>query len=223
MITFFFEGLQHLFRVGTIVPSSPFLARAMTNSLRRAPSPKRVLEVGPGTGAITRRILSTLRPGDELHLVEVSPIFCRHLEARVLGRFRAAHPGINVHLHNRSLTSGDMAGGFDFVISSLPFRAFTPSDVRDALDRLVELTGQGGELTYMHFLGVRQIKSPFVSAERRRELRGIDQICRDVNDRLKGKRRVVLFNILPSAVYQLVKSTNGAAPRRLNGAARHAP
>lgn len=219
MITFFFEGMRHLFRVGTFVPSSPFLARAMTDSLRRAPAPRRVLEVGPGTGAITRRILAALVPGDELHLVEISPIFCRHLERRILGRFRAANPGIRVELHNRSITSDGIKGHFDFVISSLPFRAFTPSDVQDALDRMVELAGASGELTYMHFMGVRQLKAPFVSRNRRRELKGIDEICNDVNSRLHGTRRNVLINILPSAVYRLNKGSNGASPS-FNGAGR---
>ena len=38
---------------GALLPSSPALARALASEFRKAPPPRRVLEVGPGTGAVT--------------------------------------------------------------------------------------------------------------------------------------------------------------------------
>src|ERR1043166_4551462 len=49
---------------GSVLPSSRALARALTRPMRACPTPRRVLEVGPGTGAVTREIVRTLRPGD---------------------------------------------------------------------------------------------------------------------------------------------------------------
>ena len=37
---------------GAILPSSRGLARAMTRPMRQAKGPRRILEVGPGTGAV---------------------------------------------------------------------------------------------------------------------------------------------------------------------------
>lgn len=76
MVTFFIEGLKHLYQVGTVFPSSPWFARAMTQSVRRDRSPKRILEIGPGTGGMTRLLLSSLNDGDEFHIVERNPVFC---------------------------------------------------------------------------------------------------------------------------------------------------
>ena len=64
MVTFFIEGLKHLHQVGTVFPSSPWFARAMTQSVRRDRSPKRVLEIRPGTGGMTR-LVQTLSGCDQ--------------------------------------------------------------------------------------------------------------------------------------------------------------
>ena len=47
-------------------------------------SPKRVLEVGCGTGAFTKEILTKLKDGDEFHIVELSSDFCEFIEATIL-------------------------------------------------------------------------------------------------------------------------------------------
>jgi phospholipid N-methyltransferase len=214
MNPFFVEGLKHSFQIGTVVPSSPWMARTMTRSVGRYPSPRRILEVGAGTGAVTRAILPRLRDGDELYLLEINPIFCRHIERRVLRPFRAAHPGIRVELLCESILDAKLPGPFDIVISSLPFYAFSASMVRSALKRLVDLVAEGGELTYMHFAGVRQMKSPFVDRPRRREMRRIAAMCRAQRRRDGAKTTFVLFNILPSLVMTSKKRNGKAPPRR---------
>ena len=212
MTTFFVEGLKHVFQIGTVVPSSRWLARAMTRSLRRRGSPKRVLEVGPGTGAITRVILSSLNQGDELHLVEINPAFCRQIEKKLLRRYRRETPGVQVELRCESIMSVPFDGTFDIVISSLPFFAFAPSTVRAILGKLTGLLAEDGELTYMHYAGVRHLKAPFVRRPRRRELSRIEAICRSRRRRDGASCEFVLLNILPSLVVSSKKNGNGKSP-----------
>lgn len=208
MNPFFVQGLKHVFQIGTVVPSSRWMARTMTRSLSRFPSPRRILEVGAGTGAVTRVILQSLRDGDELYLIEINPVFCRHIEKRLLRRYRAAHPRVHVELRCESITEVKLPGPFDIVISSLPFYAFSAAMVRIALEKLVDLLAEHGELTYMHFAGVRQMKSPFVDRPRRREMRRIAAMCRAQRRRDQAKTKFVLFNILPSLV-MTSKKPNG--------------
>ncbi len=209
MNSFFVEGLRHLYQVGTVVPSSRWLARAMVQSLHANGAPKRVLEVGAGTGAVTRRILPLLRDGDELHLVELNPIFCKHLERRVLRKYRAAHPGVRIVLHNASIASAPLEGKFAPVICTLPFRAFLPHRVLDILDRLAALTDKGGDVTFMQYAGVRYFLGPFSSRTRRRDLWRIDAICRSVERQNGGKREFILLNILPSFVVRFAVNGRG--------------
>src|SRR5205809_995714 len=67
---------------GSILPSSRALGRAMTRPMRQASSPRRILEVGPGTGAITAEIVRQLRPGDQFDIVEINADFVAFLGQR---------------------------------------------------------------------------------------------------------------------------------------------
>ncbi len=205
MMTFFLHGIRHALQVGTVFPSSPWVARAMAGSVQRTDAPRRVLEVGPGTGAITRQLLPRLDSGDELHLVEINPSFCRHLESRLLEPHRATHPDVHIELHCASVLSADIAGPFDVVICSLPFRAFSPPMVRRIVDRLADLLGEGGRLVYMEYGGTRYLKSPFVGRSRRLELRRIEGILRRLNAAHEHSRELVWLNVLPSFVVHVTR------------------
>jgi phosphatidylethanolamine/phosphatidyl-N-methylethanolamine N-methyltransferase len=66
--------------VGAVIPSGPALARAMARQIDPAAGP--VLEVGPGTGVISKAILERgVTPG-RLTLVEYDEELARHLAAR---------------------------------------------------------------------------------------------------------------------------------------------
>ena len=75
---FFREFRQRFETTGSIVPSSRFLAAAMVRPLAaRAADGRavRVLEIGPGTGAVTRAILPLLGVDDRFDLVELNEAF----------------------------------------------------------------------------------------------------------------------------------------------------
>ena len=79
---FFGEFRRHYFTTGSILPSSRSLARALVSPMRRRTAPARILEVGPGTGAVTAEILRQLRPDDRLDIVEINEHFIQVLERR---------------------------------------------------------------------------------------------------------------------------------------------
>src|SRR5262249_9496833 len=72
---FFQQFRRQYHNTGSILPSSRALARALVSRLRGRRAPARILEVGPGTGAVTDEILRQLRPGDRLDLVEINADF----------------------------------------------------------------------------------------------------------------------------------------------------
>src|SRR5947209_17888970 len=67
---------------GSILPSSRALGRALTRPMRRAKPPRRILEVGPGTGAVTAVIVRCLKAGDALDIVEINPKFAEVIRQR---------------------------------------------------------------------------------------------------------------------------------------------
>ncbi|MEI5136815.1 hypothetical protein RB199_37180 [Streptomyces libani] len=79
--------------MGAIAPSGPRLGRALTRYVIPSPgSARTVLEVGPGTGAVTRHIAGSLGRLDTLDLVEANPRFVDLLQGAYGGdprlRFR---------------------------------------------------------------------------------------------------------------------------------------
>lgn len=116
----FFKGWMHRPKaVGSIIPTSTITARRMASVINpRSGLP--VLEVGPGTGVITRAILARgIKPKD-VYAVEYSPEFVQHL--------RRNFPGVNViegDAFDLDATLGEHAGlTFDSVVSGVPLLNF---------------------------------------------------------------------------------------------------
>ncbi|RWI22909.1 phospholipid N-methyltransferase PmtA [Mesorhizobium sp.] len=132
----FFKGwIDKPKAVGSIVPTSSITARKMA-SVVNPMSGLPVLEVGPGTGVITRAILAQGVKPENLYAVEYSPDFVRHL--------RQLYPGVNViegDAFNLDATLGDESGlTFDSVISGVPLLNFPVEQrvayVESLLDRI---------------------------------------------------------------------------------------
>ncbi|MEM6390713.1 MAG: hypothetical protein AAF825_12810 [Pseudomonadota bacterium] len=107
---FMTQLLRKPHQVVALAPSSQGLAEEMAR--RVAPEGGAVIELGAGTGKITRAILARGLPQAQLHAVEMNPVFCQ--------RLRETLPGIQVH----QMSAGDI-GGLDIgpvqaVISGLP-------------------------------------------------------------------------------------------------------
>lgn len=121
--------------VGAILPTSAFTARRMA-SVIRPDAGLPVLELGPGTGVITKAILETGIAPQRLWSVEYSAEFVAGL--------RDDFPGVNV-VHGDAFDLDTALGKdarlqFDAVISAVPMLNFTPEQrvalVEDFLDRV---------------------------------------------------------------------------------------
>src|SRR5438132_9361967 len=128
---FFGQFRQHYHTTGSILPSSRALGRALTRPLRRAQGPKRILEVGPGTGAVTAEIVRALGPGDRLDIVEINARFVAVLEKRFMDEplFRRRRQQANV-IH-APLQEVPGVAVYDFMVSGLPLNNFALDLVKD--------------------------------------------------------------------------------------------
>ena len=71
-ILFFRRWLANPLRVGSIIPSSSALAQLVASHIQRG-ADDYIVELGAGTGAITRGLLAAGLPEDRLVLVELDP------------------------------------------------------------------------------------------------------------------------------------------------------
>ena len=83
-LKFFFEFVRHPNTVGAILPSSRILSKEIVREIPKDLNAEKrlILEVGPGTGIFTDKIIQRMNPSDELHLVEYDGQFCQKLEEK---------------------------------------------------------------------------------------------------------------------------------------------
>jgi phosphatidylethanolamine/phosphatidyl-N-methylethanolamine N-methyltransferase len=211
MIQFLSVAFRNMKTVGTVCPSSPMLSRALAEVMDAAPAPRRILEVGPGTGPVTRELLRRLSPGDELDIVELSPEFCEDLERKVLGPWRTngGRPGAGrtrVTLHNAAIQDVSLEeASYDCVVCGLPFNNFEFDLVRSIMERMLELLKPGGELTYFGYVGAKTARRAMSDGAGRDNIDAIERLERDLQIAHSGTRRMVLANIPPAFVRRLRK------------------
>lgn len=112
-------ALRHPLRVGAIAPASRVLADAIAARVPRGGT--RVLELGPGTGSVTRALRQVLCAESDLVLVELCPA----MAAASQSCFPDSLVLVGDATRLRRVLSQRMPERFDAIVSSLPLRAFS--------------------------------------------------------------------------------------------------
>jgi len=173
---------------------------------------RRILEVGPGTGAVTDHIVSAMRPNDQLILVERNEQFVEHLRGRLVdssmlqsaaNRIRLMHSGVEVLPEDEP---------FDLIISGLPLNNFSVESVEQILTKLRRLLSSGGTLSFFEYVAVRRAKALVSSVAERARLRGIERLFGGLLRTQEIRRDLVLANVPPAWVHH-VRFTAGRLER----------
>jgi phosphatidylethanolamine/phosphatidyl-N-methylethanolamine N-methyltransferase len=172
--------------VGAVAPSGRALARCITRDIQPG---DRVVELGPGTGTVTREILARgVRPQD-LSVIERCPGFADLLESEYRGvtvlRGDATEP-------QAALTS--LRGRVDLVVSGLPLTLFSREQKDRLLAECFRLLGAQGAMIQFTYGGRCPIG--------RRDLERQGLIARCVG--------FVAFNMPPAFIYRIARASAAA-------------
>jgi len=120
-MSFFFlkRVLANPVRVGYIVPSSPFLTRQTARFLDYSKA-RTVVELGPGEGCHTRRMIRRMHANSRLILIELDDHFAKHLETQFADDARVTVVHGNALQLAQILTTLDALNP-DYIVSGLPF------------------------------------------------------------------------------------------------------
>ncbi|GGX31073.1 methyltransferase [Streptomyces noursei] len=182
--------------VGAIAPSSARLCRALTRYMIPNPArPRAVLEVGAGTGAVTRYITGSLGPLDTLDLIEANPRF-----ATLLRDTYAGDPRVRTHT---GLIQEHELGSYDTIVCGLPFANFDARTTEDIFDRLLASLRPGGTLSFFGYVGGETVRRTLADgADRERTLAGLGAL-RGILRRHTFRTETVLGNLPPARVHHL--------------------
>jgi phospholipid N-methyltransferase len=214
--------LRQFFRryhtTGAILPSGRPLASALCRYVREGEGPRRILEVGPGTGAVTARLVEELQPGDHLTLVELNDEFVEHLKARFAAEptFQAVSSRTDL-LHCR-LEELPGNGRYDRIISGLPLNNFASADVEQILAVFGRLLKAGGILSFFEYIAIRRVKQVVSGRAERQRLREIGRMLGDLFEQRQIRCDAVWPNVTPAWVHH-VRFAEAVANRPLAGAA----
>lgn len=189
--------------IGAVAPSSRFLAKALTGPLRGRRGPVRVLEVGPGTGAVTRYIVGLLKPEDRLDMVELNERFAAILRQR----FRDDPPfricAEQSCVHQCPLEEYRSEQPYDYIISGLPLTSFPPETVRTVFEVCFGLMARGGVLSYFEYMLLRGLRRRVSGGHGRMVAEQRDRIIEEYLSGYRFRRDPVLINLPPAWVHHL--------------------
>ncbi len=193
---------------GAVLPSGRSLAKALCRYVRdrdttAAAEGREILEVGPGTGAVTTRLVRLLQPNDRLTLVELNDDFVRHLNERFASErhFRAAADRSRL-LHCR-LEDLDGDRCYDRIVSGLPLNNFAADEVRQILDTFARLARPGCILSFFEYIAVRKAKRLVSGRRERQRLREIGDLIGNLAKEREVHRDCVLLNVTPAWVHHI--------------------
>lgn len=125
--------------VGAVSPSGPALAKAMASYVDLS-RPGPIIELGPGTGPVTKALLARGIPMERLILVEYETKFCHLLAER--------YPGIKIVQGDayslKKTLEGHLDGQVATVVSSLPLLIRPEHDRIELLNQAFDLMGPDG-------------------------------------------------------------------------------
>lgn len=161
--TFISQSLKHFIKVGSFLPSSVFLARRMA---KRATGPI-VVELGPGTGVVTKEILKVLPSNGTLICIESNAVFTDHLKRNICDERVTIYEGDASMLNDFLKKKGIQK--VNCVISGLPLGNFKKNLKRNILEKISDCLENDGVFMQFEYLlaGMAAVKEvfPLVSLE----------------------------------------------------------
>lgn len=181
-LLFIKEFLKHPLQIGSIIPSSRFLERRIVEAAGVALADV-IIELGPGTGGITRAILRAMPQHAKLLSIEINPHFNRLVSVIADNRL-IAHHGSASEL--RETVSQYGLDAPDAIVSGIPFSTMSHSAGSQIIEAVSSLLPPNG-----HFVAY-QVNNQVAA------------LCRPFMG--PGQISIELFNIPPMRVFHWVKN-----------------
>jgi len=201
-LTFVLASLRDPRAIGALVPSGRPLAVAMAQQILNSEQGT-IVELGPGTGAITAALFDLGVPEERLCLIECN----RELVAALRKRFPSVRVIEGDATHLRSFVERIGLDPVAAVVSSLPLKIFDQRTCKAVLEQSFEILGAFGSFTQFTYNPRAPISPALVSQ--------LGLVARKVAR--------VWLNLPPASIWQFRRAPLSAHPVPGNSAPRHTP
>ncbi len=175
--------------IGTVIPSSSQLAKAMTSGIGIEKA-SAVVEIGPGSGVFTAQILKLISPETKYFLVELNPRMHKHLTEKF--------PDVKIYNESAENLCGLMErenmSSADVVVSGLPWASFPSELQHKLLDVIYDSLSKGGIFTTYGYIQGRILPGGL----------SIKKLLKKHFDTVESSK-TIWKNLPPAFVYKCVK------------------
>ena len=120
---------------------------------QRERKPLRILEIGPGTGPLTKQIVRRLKPEDHFDVVELND----HFFELISGAFK----GPNISVYHTDILNFDVNEPYDYIFSSLPYESIPQSISRKIWMKKLALCGEKTYISYYKYINIKRFRCAF--------------------------------------------------------------
>jgi phospholipid N-methyltransferase len=132
--------IKHPLKTGAILPSSPLLAKAL---LKKHDFSGRILELGAGTGAVTKYILKKIQKNHPYDIIEIDPVLADHLKKK----YKIA----NIYIDDAEMFFKQKKQRYACVISGIPFAAIKPAKRQRMFKQIKKHLKPGGMFSMFQY------------------------------------------------------------------------
>ena len=211
---FLTEGFKNIREVGTVCSTSRFAAKAMAPEIGLHDEPKVIVELGVGTGSVTKEILKHLRPKDLYIGIEANDKFlevCR--DGLCAGNPRTEKAEQSSYDGDKNLSVNFEHGlaqniqeilkkygvkEADEIICTIPFRILPKRDTKEILQNVKKLLKKGGYFTFIRYLLAPENK----------------EISKELSDFSVVDKKIIMRNIPPAEVIKMRRGFFDNQPKK---------
>lgn len=194
--------------IGAMLPSSSVLGKDMIRPLFETKGARKILEVGSGTGPITRQIIKHMGPDDTLVICEINARFLNFLKQRLKKNNDYLRNANRIRFFEgacQELARQEPDSKFDLIVSSVPFYTLGPELSQELFSLFQSMLAPNGKWTFCSYIGMPELGTVFCSDDARQRISDVNKIIkqwvRDASREGRVDRRVAIRNLPPAYSY----------------------
>lgn len=196
----FFRSFQ---TTGSFCATGRRAAETLAEPIRAVRAPRHILEIGPGTGSVTRVLLQEMSGSDTLTVCEINPRFMAALKERLAENADYQRHKERVRFFLGAVQDMPEDNVYNAVVCAVPFNNFDRATTEAIFAKVQRLTNGQAQMSYYEYIGLRHVCKISPCAARRKRIREVAYYLRsEWMPNLLSRKRVWL-NVLPIYVYTL--------------------
>jgi phospholipid N-methyltransferase len=201
-LVFFRECLLEFKTTGAFFPTSKWAANALITPLKDPNRPpRRILELGPGTGSVTIPLLGQLRQGDKLTICEINPRFMAALKETLEREEVFQRNRDKVEFFEGAAQDIPVGEPYDVIVCALPFVNFDLDTVKEIFAKLKQVSTPETLMTYYEYIGVRKFNQTIGAPARKERITKVNGFLRDSGEVRNLDCKQVWLNLFPINIY----------------------